>query len=129
MNIISHRQNVSTSPRPDIKTRPEAFRNAAGQVTSRLEQGKVLTSADLRRIMTDVFGGSDAEGLWLWKDAYKPTEVAQVLFLSRSITSPGPVASIGACDADEGGPALADPHAPIQGDDQLEAPFLCACRR
>jgi hypothetical protein len=93
-----------------------------------LEQGKGIATADLRQVMTEVSGGSDAEGLWLRKDAYKPTEVAQVLFLSRSITSPGPVASIGACDA-EGGPALADPHAPIQGDDQLEAPFLCACRR
>ncbi|MEN0117829.1 MAG: bifunctional class I SAM-dependent methyltransferase/DEAD/DEAH box helicase [Agrobacterium cavarae] len=83
MNIISHRQNASTSPRPDIKTRPEAFMNAAGQITSLLEQGKVLTSADLRRIMTEVFGGSDAEGLWLWKDAYEATEAAQVVFLRK----------------------------------------------
>ncbi|NYJ13089.1 putative RNA methylase [Rhizobium leguminosarum] len=31
--------------------------------------------------MTDAFGGSDAEGVWLWKDAYEACEVAQVLFL------------------------------------------------
>ena len=128
MNIISHPQNISTSPRPTARTSAWALIHGAEQIRS-LEQGKGIATADLRQVMTEVFGGSDAEGRWLRKDAYKPTEVAQVLFLSRSITLPGPVASIGACDADEGGPALADPHAPIRGDDQLEAPFLCACRR
>lgn len=63
--------------------------HAAGQIASLLEQGQVITSADLRQIMTEVFGGSDAEGLWLWKDAYEATEAAQVLFLRkfRSIVS------------------------------------------
>ncbi|CUX67445.1 putative methylase/helicase [Agrobacterium genomosp. 5 str. CFBP 6626] len=63
--------------------------HAAGQIASLLEQGQVVTSADLRQIMTEVFGGSDAEGLWLWKDAYEATEAAQVLFLRkfRSIAS------------------------------------------
>ncbi len=89
MDIISHFQIGFTSPRPDIKTRPAAFMNAAGQITSLLEQGKVLNAADLRHVMTKVFGGSDAEGLWLWKDAYEVTEAAQVLFLRkfRSIAS------------------------------------------
>ncbi|MEZ2129768.1 MULTISPECIES: strawberry notch-like NTP hydrolase domain-containing protein [unclassified Sinorhizobium] len=90
MNIISHPQTGSTSPRPDIRTRAEALMDAAGQITSLLEQGKVLATADLRQIMTAVFGGSDAEGLWLWKEAYEATEIAQVLFLRKfhAIVSP-----------------------------------------
>ncbi|API55186.1 MULTISPECIES: strawberry notch-like NTP hydrolase domain-containing protein [Rhizobium] len=83
MNIISHPQTVSTSPRPDIKTRAEALIDAGGKITPLLEQGKVLTTADLQQIMTEVFGGSDAEGLWLWKEAYEATEIAQVLFLRK----------------------------------------------
>lgn len=63
--------------------------DAAGQIATLLEQGKVLTAADLRQVMTEVFSGSDAEGLWLWKDAYEATEAAQVVFLRkfRSIVS------------------------------------------
>ncbi|MBX4893470.1 MULTISPECIES: strawberry notch-like NTP hydrolase domain-containing protein [Rhizobium] len=83
MNIVSHPQIVSTSPRPDIKTRAEALMDAGGQITPFLEQGKVLTTADLRQIMTEVFGGSDAEGVWLWKEAYEAAEIAQVLFLRK----------------------------------------------
>ncbi|QKK27874.1 strawberry notch-like NTP hydrolase domain-containing protein [Rhizobium hidalgonense] len=83
MNIISHPQIVSTSPRPDIKTRTEALMDAGGQITAFQEQGKVLTTADLRQIMTEVFGGSDAEGVWLWKEAYEAAEIAQVLFLRK----------------------------------------------
>ncbi|MFW8642348.1 hypothetical protein ACOJBO_03655 [Rhizobium beringeri] len=37
--------------------------------------------------MTEVFGGSDAEGLWLWKEAYEATEIAQVLFPANSARS------------------------------------------
>ncbi|MBP1847391.1 putative RNA methylase [Rhizobium petrolearium] len=83
MNIISHSQTVPTSPRLETKTRAEALIDAAGQITLLLEQGKVVTTTDLRQIMIEAFGGSDAEGLWLWKDAYEATEIAQVLFLRK----------------------------------------------
>ena len=33
--------------------------------------------------MTDAFGGSDASGAWLWKDAYEAAEAAAVLFMQR----------------------------------------------
>lgn len=56
---------------------------AAAQILSLLERGKAVAIADLRQIMTEAFGGSDAEGSWLWKDAYEATEVAQVLFLRK----------------------------------------------
>ncbi|AYG70785.1 MULTISPECIES: strawberry notch-like NTP hydrolase domain-containing protein [unclassified Rhizobium] len=83
MNIISHPQTVSTSPRPATKTGAEALLKAAEQVTSLMEHGKVVTAGDLRQIMTAIFGGSDAEGLWLWKDAYEATEIAQLMFLRK----------------------------------------------
>lgn len=86
MNITSHPQNVSTSPRPVARTSAGALIHGAEQIRS-LEQSKGIATADLRQVMTEVSGGSDAKGLWLRKDAYKPTEVAQVLFLCRSITS------------------------------------------
>ncbi|MGR9363621.1 strawberry notch-like NTP hydrolase domain-containing protein (plasmid) [Rhizobium leguminosarum] len=83
MNIIPHPQTVSASPRLDTKTGAEALINVAEQIASRLEHGKAVTSGDLRQIMMEALGGSDAEGLWLWKDAYEATEIAQVLFLRK----------------------------------------------
>lgn len=83
MNIIANHQTVSTSPRTDIKAGAEALRDAGGRITSLLERGKVLATGDLRQIMSEVYGGSDAEGLWLWKDAYEATEIAQVQFLRK----------------------------------------------
>lgn len=83
MNIIAHPQTVSTSPRPDIKAGAEALMNAGGRIMSFLEQGKAVPTTDLRQIMTEAFDGSDAEGLWLWKEAYEATEIAQVLFLRK----------------------------------------------
>lgn len=48
-----------------------------------LERGHAIGAADLRTILMNAFGGSDAEGFWSWKDAYEATEVAQVLFLRK----------------------------------------------
>lgn len=89
MNIISHSQTVSVSPRLEIKTGVEALIKAAEQLTSLLEHGQVVSTGALRQVMMEAFGGNDAEGLWLWKDAYEATEAAQVLFLRkfRSIAS------------------------------------------
>lgn len=83
MNIISHPQTISTTSRSHVGSSAEGLMDAAAQVMSILERGKTVTTADLRQIMTGVFGGSDAEGLWLWKDAYEATEIAQVLFLRK----------------------------------------------
>ena len=48
-----------------------------------LEEGQTLDAQMLRSVMTDAFGGSDADGAWLWKDAYEAVEVAFVLFLRK----------------------------------------------
>ncbi len=83
MNIISHPQTVSVPSRLETKSRADELIEAAGRVASLLQQGKVVTSGDLRQIMIEALGGSDAAGLWLWKDAYEATEAAQVLFLRK----------------------------------------------
>ena len=36
-----------------------------------------------RAAMSTCFGGTDAEGFWVWKDAYEALEAAQVLFIRR----------------------------------------------
>ena len=48
-----------------------------------LEAGRPLDAATLRDAMTRAFGASDAQGAWLWKDAYEAAEAAAVLFLQR----------------------------------------------
>ncbi|SCB47020.1 strawberry notch family protein [Rhizobium multihospitium] len=83
MNIISHPRTVSAPSRLETKSRADELIEAAGRIASLLEQGKVVTSGDLRQIMIEALGGSDAEGIWLWKDAYEATEAAQVLFLRK----------------------------------------------
>ena len=56
----------------------------AGTVLAHLlEKGRVLDARLLRHAMEEVFGASDAEGSWVWKDAYEAVEVAQVLFLQK----------------------------------------------
>ncbi len=57
---------------------------AAAQVLlPTLAQGEAVDARALREAMTITFGGSDAEGLWVWKDAYDACEIAQLLFLRR----------------------------------------------
>ena len=48
-----------------------------------LEAGSPLDAAILRDAMTRAFGGSDASGAWVWKDAYEAAEAAAVKFLQR----------------------------------------------
>jgi len=45
--------------------------------------GRALDSGTLRSAMEAVFSGNDAEGAWVWKDAYEALEAAQVLFLRK----------------------------------------------
>jgi hypothetical protein len=33
--------------------------------------------------MAETFGGSDAEGNWLWKDAYEALEIDQILLIQQ----------------------------------------------
>ena len=68
------------SPAP---TKPAALFHAATDMLPALEAGRVLDAATLRRAMSTAFGATDAEGAWVWKDAYEAAEAALVLFLQR----------------------------------------------
>ena len=62
---------------------PEALIAAARTLLPVLEAGRPLDAATIRTAMTRAFGASDAEGGWIWKDAYEAAEAAVVLFVQR----------------------------------------------
>ena len=69
----------STAP----PARAEALLTAARALLPVLAAGRPLDANALRDAMTRAFGATDAEGAWLWKDAYEAAEAAVVLFLKR----------------------------------------------
>ncbi|MER8962711.1 strawberry notch family protein [Mesorhizobium sp. M0701] len=89
MNIVSTTSAVARTAAPlgapthAPINNAQAIYQAAMRLVPFLEQGKPVTAAALRTTMTTSFGGSDAQGCWVWKDAYEALEVAQVLFLRR----------------------------------------------
>ncbi|WP_352486275.1 hypothetical protein [Mesorhizobium sp. M0051] len=89
MNIVSTTPAVARTaapldaPTPASITNAQAIHQAGTLVLPFLEHGKPVTTAALRTAMTTSFGGSDAQGSWVWKDAYEALETAQVLFLRR----------------------------------------------
>ena len=56
---------------------------AAELLVPDLARGRRVTSQNLRAAMEAPCGGSDAEGAWVWHDAYEACEVAQILFLRK----------------------------------------------
>src|ERR1700751_6282954 len=57
--------------------------HAATLLAQLLGQGRALDSRALRSAMETAFCGTDAEGAWVWKDAYEALEAAQGLFLRK----------------------------------------------
>ena len=57
--------------------------HAATLLAQLLGQGRALDSRALRSAMEGAFSASDADGAWVWKDAYEALEAAQVLFLRK----------------------------------------------
>jgi len=89
MNIVTSTPAVTRTAAPIVtpaSSSPEsaaAIHQAARLLLPFIEQGEPVTTAALRTVMTDGFGGTDAQGFWVWKDAYEALEAAQVLFLRR----------------------------------------------
>jgi hypothetical protein len=89
MNIVTITSTVArpaaplAAPASDSINTAQAVHRAALSLLPSLDQGKAITTAALRTAMTDNFGGTDAQGFWVWKDAYEALEAAQVLFLRR----------------------------------------------
>ena len=67
----------------DVPPKPRALLDAAAALVPRLEAGQALDASTLRAALTRAFGGSDAQGAWVWKDAYEAAEAALVRFLKR----------------------------------------------
>jgi hypothetical protein len=57
--------------------------HAATLLAQLLGQGRAIDPRALRSAMETAFCGSDAEGAWVWKDAYEALEAAQVMFLRK----------------------------------------------
>ena len=93
---------LDATPAPDASARPQlpsgppaiasashtrsgagALIGAARTLLPVLEAGRPLDAGTLRDAMTRAFGASDAQGAWVWKDAYEAAEAAAVLFLQR----------------------------------------------
>ncbi|MDH0910547.1 strawberry notch family protein [Rhizobium pusense] len=83
MNIISSRAANTAATSLVSASRADNILNASRELLPFLERGHTIGAADLRTILMNAFGGSDAEGFWSWKDAYEATEVAQVHFLRK----------------------------------------------
>src|ERR1700753_2461900 len=56
---------------------------AARALTPHLNRSRALDRRLVSGVMTTTFGGSDADGAWLWRDAYDAIEAALVLQLRR----------------------------------------------
>ena len=56
---------------------------AARALTPHLNRSRPLDRKLVSGVMTTTFGASDAEGAWLWRDAYDAIEAALVLQLRR----------------------------------------------
>ena len=79
---------VRPGPAPDaegtaVRSGPAALLAAARTLLPSLEAGRALSAPLLREALTGAFGATDAQGAWVWKDAYDAAEAALVLFLER----------------------------------------------
>ena len=63
--------------------KPIRLLSAARSLMVHLSKGQALTAAVLRDALSGAFHGTDAEGAWVWKDAYDAAEAAIVLFLKH----------------------------------------------
>ena len=68
---------------PGVRSKPAALLAAATALLPNLEAGRTLDAKTLREAMSAAFGASDAQGAWVWKDAYEAAEAAMVLFIQR----------------------------------------------
>lgn len=68
----------------DVRDKSLKIYRAAKKFSSWLEQGKKVTTKDLKDTFYKIFNCHDNEGVWLWKDAYEALEIAQILYLMRA---------------------------------------------
>lgn len=54
---------------------------AAKQLSEFFQKQQPISNKHLSQILTNICGGSDAEGIWQWKDAYEAVEAALVFWI------------------------------------------------
>ena len=80
---VSPRPNPPNTQPAQYSQKPARLLASARTLLTALENGCPLSAAVLREAMTGAFDGTDADGAWLWKDAYDAAEAAVVLFIKR----------------------------------------------
>ena len=87
LDAPSQRADARQSPPPAGPSvhadKPARLLDTARDLLGSLSQGRGLTAGVLRDAMTAAFGDTDADGAWVWKDAYDAAEAAVVLFVKR----------------------------------------------
>ncbi|WP_137114135.1 strawberry notch family protein [Mesorhizobium sp. GR13] len=89
MNIVTTASTATRTATPHIapvSARIDgavAILGAATLLLPSLENGKTISTGTLGAAMAESFGGTDAEGFWVWKDAYEALEAAQILFMRK----------------------------------------------
>ena len=73
----------ASAPAPSAPNGSAALLDAARSLLPALEAGRPLDASTLRDAMTRAYRASDADGAWVWKDAYEAAEAAVVLFVQR----------------------------------------------
>ncbi|TKB06217.1 MAG: hypothetical protein E5V75_35100, partial [Mesorhizobium sp.] len=80
MNMpVSPSGALSPAPRPAAVSLMEAAR----ALLPFLETGRSISTAMLRHAVESAYGDTDANGAWVWKDAYEALECAQILFMLK----------------------------------------------
>jgi predicted RNA methylase len=70
-------------PASAAANRATAILHAAELLLPPLENGRAISTKILGAAMSSAFGGTDAEGFWVWKDAYEALEATQILFMRK----------------------------------------------
>ena len=109
---------LTAAPRLLASSSADAIFLAAERLLPDLERGHRVDAAVLRAAMEHAFGGSDADGAWIWKLAYDACEAAQVLFLRKfgPAMRAAPFACGDARHAGEARCAASQPHTPFRGE-------------
>jgi hypothetical protein len=78
---------MSTSPALALSIPAEPLvLTAARELAARLQSCQIVSRKVLNAVMSEQFGGSDADGRWSVRDAHAALELAQVIFLNETET-------------------------------------------
>ena len=61
--------------------RSEYIYDAGRKLLNFFQKQQIFTNKELKEILTQTCGGTDADGTWQWKDAYEAIEISLILYL------------------------------------------------